>query len=1005
MKRLKRILSVLLALVLIVSTTNGISVKAAAPGAFSITAPTEGKTYEYGESITFKWTRSEGAGSYAITVRDAATSEIVAGTDKVQLITTSYSMPGSSFKEGGSYLVTVMAYGSTGEFTNGGLVKFNVAAATSGGEIKITGMSGEFTITEGSKLTLGGTAVADETINMLIADITDGSASYGKVTLDPAAKSYNLSSITLDSTGLKEGSYTVRVWAHTASSQNSDPTAIAKLTVKAKADETVQPTATPTPGPEKENAPTVSGTKSSYSVKADDKLTLAGTITGKSKLTDIKVEIKSGSKTVTSVSKKGSSKTYDLSNISFNFKDMKLTPGSYTIYIYAVTEKYKDSSKAAASIALTVKDTDENMAKADKDALTIGFASGDSKSSVSADITLRTSGSVNGSTITWKSSNTKVITAKGKVTQPSSKKTVTMTATIKYGTASLTKTFTLTVPKKPTLSITSASVSDFTVGDTPDIKGSVKASAGIKSISAKVIKSSGSKVVLSEKKLTLSSKTSFKLSDSDFGNLLKYDTLSAGSYKLVVTVTDKKGNTYSKKLSFTVEKKAKKDKETTDSSDEASKVKSSDTSDYAVYYPTPVFNVFRSGTKASFDYTASDVACIPSIDYLHDYEFKGVIYSGYRDSEGNVYFAMKNGGGFALRSENYEKLAFTKLVYDVYGFDNVGSLQAYFNKANGIKEDLTYILSTDRDISQLGLKLEDYGASDPSEILAKLKSSLSGKTPGTSAYIKLAVYIEYLWAVNGLEEAYKAMDDSKTSYENALKAYAGAARYAASEAALRSYLLETVSPEKGSVSDAFITEADNSYASFVSEYGKILTPLKLKDNSTSAGNMSASDFTDEMDDFGRNFTALIGITLNCPGLSYWSSYFNNTAQKNTAGLFCMNQALIMSMFSDANCCQSNKALSTVDYSYDRLTKLCKAMIPELESESISVNKGKTKTLKISGLSSDAKITFKSSDTSKVKISNDGVITGVTKTSSPVKVTITVKQFDKTFTLVCEVTVK
>ncbi|MBO9609984.1 MAG: hypothetical protein J7639_28765, partial [Paenibacillaceae bacterium] len=88
----------------------------------------------------------------------------------------------------------------------------------------------------------------------------------------------------------------------------------------------------------------------------------------------------------------------------------------------------------------------------DKEALDIGYASGDSAVSVTQNVNLASSGA-HGTTITWSSSNPSVIAADGTVTRPAlnaGDANVTLTATISKGTASDTKTFTLTVLKQAT---------------------------------------------------------------------------------------------------------------------------------------------------------------------------------------------------------------------------------------------------------------------------------------------------------------------------------------------------------------------------------------------------------------------------------------------------------------------------------------------------------------------------------------------------------------------------
>jgi len=95
--------------------------------------------------------------------------------------------------------------------------------------------------------------------------------------------------------------------------------------------------------------------------------------------------------------------------------------------------------------------TDDDAVASAKAALEIGYGSGDSETSVTQDLTLPATGA-SGTTITWSSSDPTVIAANGAVTRPSftaGDKTVTLTATIKKGTATETKAFTVTVKSLP----------------------------------------------------------------------------------------------------------------------------------------------------------------------------------------------------------------------------------------------------------------------------------------------------------------------------------------------------------------------------------------------------------------------------------------------------------------------------------------------------------------------------------------------------------------------------
>lgn len=96
-----------------------------------------------------------------------------------------------------------------------------------------------------------------------------------------------------------------------------------------------------------------------------------------------------------------------------------------------------------AKIDETVKKTDSELAGEDRDALKLNKTD-----AVIADFEVPTVGSVNGSEITWESSNDSVISiADGKavVTRPDNDTVVTLTATIKCGEATVTKEFTVTV--------------------------------------------------------------------------------------------------------------------------------------------------------------------------------------------------------------------------------------------------------------------------------------------------------------------------------------------------------------------------------------------------------------------------------------------------------------------------------------------------------------------------------------------------------------------------------
>ena len=111
--------------------------------------------------------------------------------------------------------------------------------------------------------------------------------------------------------------------------------------------------------------------------------------------------------------------------------------------------------------------SDDEKVAADKSALQITYTAGDSATSVTGDLTLPTIGA-NGSSISWSSSNTLVVSAAGVVTRPVATTNLTLTATITKGSASATQDFTVTVilaaPPTPTnLVVSSPTGSSLTV--------------------------------------------------------------------------------------------------------------------------------------------------------------------------------------------------------------------------------------------------------------------------------------------------------------------------------------------------------------------------------------------------------------------------------------------------------------------------------------------------------------------------------------------------------------
>lgn len=102
------------------------------------------------------------------------------------------------------------------------------------------------------------------------------------------------------------------------------------------------------------------------------------------------------------------------------------------------------SDTKAFPITVAAQMTEAQAVAAAKTALAVGYASGDSASSVTQNLTLPATG-IDNSTNSWVSSNTAVVTNAGVVTQPATDTSLTMTATITVGSASDTKAFPITV--------------------------------------------------------------------------------------------------------------------------------------------------------------------------------------------------------------------------------------------------------------------------------------------------------------------------------------------------------------------------------------------------------------------------------------------------------------------------------------------------------------------------------------------------------------------------------
>ncbi|MFM9599115.1 family 43 glycosylhydrolase [Streptomyces turgidiscabies] len=109
---------------------------------------------------------------------------------------------------------------------------------------------------------------------------------------------------------------------------------------------------------------------------------------------------------------------------------------------------------------------------ADKSALTLGDTS-----AVTADLTLPSAGPAGGSAITWATDNTSVVSSSGTVTRPAAGQPdghATLTATLKKGPVSDTKTFDVTVPATfDDATATQQAADALTVPDIDDVRGNI----------------------------------------------------------------------------------------------------------------------------------------------------------------------------------------------------------------------------------------------------------------------------------------------------------------------------------------------------------------------------------------------------------------------------------------------------------------------------------------------------------------------------------------------------
>lgn len=124
--------------------------------------------------------------------------------------------------------------------------------------------------------------------------------------------------------------------------------------------------------------------------------------------------------------------------------------GDANVTLTATISVSSASDTEAFPVTVKAKMSDAQAVAAAKAALAITYASGDSASSVTQNLTLPTTG-LDGATVAWQSSDSSTVSDTGVVTQPTTADAyVTLTATITVGSASDTKPFALTVKAQMT---------------------------------------------------------------------------------------------------------------------------------------------------------------------------------------------------------------------------------------------------------------------------------------------------------------------------------------------------------------------------------------------------------------------------------------------------------------------------------------------------------------------------------------------------------------------------
>lgn len=199
-----------------------------------------------------------------------------------------------------------------------------------------------------------------------------------------------------------------------------------------------------------ESVPKVTGLDSAYSMIVSSKLSLAGTISAQSKLTNVKLLISkevNGSLTNEGIRMEANpdSSSYDLRRLGLNTSNLKT--GDYKIRIYATTSNDPNVSALIYEASLTVRGNETQILEQDYNRLNIGYSSGDYANYVTGRLTLPTKGE-GGSTITWISGNKNVVRINdgvGIVNRQYEDISVSLMATISYGNNSKVKVFDINV--------------------------------------------------------------------------------------------------------------------------------------------------------------------------------------------------------------------------------------------------------------------------------------------------------------------------------------------------------------------------------------------------------------------------------------------------------------------------------------------------------------------------------------------------------------------------------